>query len=106
MSSPITVPSALLQALIRGPNYGLALIERVEEQTNKQIKLHQGSVYPALRALEEEGLVRSYDGEPVPERGGRPRRYYELTGKGQQAAMEQREVVAQLFGLELAYVGR
>ena len=102
MLSPITVQGALLQALIRGKSYGLELIEKVENHSNGQIKLHQGSVYPALRTLEDEGLVTSYDGEPTPERGGRPRRYYELTAKGARAAQEHREIAQSLFGLEFA----
>lgn len=103
MLSPITVQGALLQALIREPNYGLALIERVEQQTKGQVQLHQGSVYPALRSLEDDGLVTSYDGESTPERGGRPRRYYKLTAAGQRAAQEHREIAESLFGFEPAY---
>jgi PadR family transcriptional regulator, regulatory protein PadR len=49
--------------------------------------------------MEREGLLESYEGDPLPERGGRPRRYYKLTALGQKAAMEQRTVIAGLFGL-------
>ena len=35
----------------------------------------------------------------MPERGGRPRRYYRLNAKGARAATEQREIVGGLFGL-------
>lgn len=104
MLSPVTVQGALLQALIRGESYGLELIERVEKHSKGQIKLHQGSVYPALRTMEDDGLVRSYDGESIPERGGRPRRYYVLTPKGKEVAESHREIAQDLFGLELAYV--
>jgi PadR family transcriptional regulator PadR len=79
---------ALLQALIQGESYGLELIERVKDATRGQVKLLQGRVYPALRELEAEGLLESYDGEPLPERGGRPRRYYKLTAEGRRAARE------------------
>ena len=78
--------TALLQALIRGESYGLELIERVRDLTEGRMKLMQGRVYPLLRELEREGLLKSYDGEPVSERGGRPRRYYELTSAGRRAA--------------------
>ena len=43
---------ALLQALIQGESYGLEIIERVKSQTNGQVVLLQGRVYPALRQLE------------------------------------------------------
>ncbi len=91
MDSPITAKAALLQALIAGPSYGLELVERVKERTSGRVKLHQGAVYPALRSLEREKLLSSYNGPSLPERGGRPRRYYELTAQGFAAANEQRE---------------
>jgi PadR family transcriptional regulator PadR len=87
---------ALLQALIRGESYGLELIDRVHDATNRQISLMQGRVYPALRELEADGLVESYDAEPTPERSGRPRRYYKLTAEGRRAARAQARA---LYGL-------
>ena len=50
MDTPITAKAALLQALIEGEGYGLELIERVRTRTHGRVKLHQGSIYPALRA--------------------------------------------------------
>jgi PadR family transcriptional regulator PadR len=98
MDTPVTARAALLQSLIQGKGYGLELIGRVEQRTKGAIKLGQGSVYPALRDLEDEGLVKSWDGEPLPERGGRPRRYYELTADGLRAATEHRDAIVGLFG--------
>jgi PadR family transcriptional regulator PadR len=98
---PVNARAALLQALISGPGFGLELIDRVKERTKGKVTLGQGSVYPALRDLEDEGFVRSYDGEPLPERGGRPRRYYKLTGEGRRAAIEQGEAVLALFGPQI-----
>jgi PadR family transcriptional regulator, regulatory protein PadR len=94
MEPPISAKSALLQALITGPGYGLVLIERVKERTKSAVVLGQGSIYPALRALERDGLLRSWDGETTPERGGRPRRYYELTAEGRRAAFRDQQVFA------------
>lgn len=34
--------------------------------------------YVVLRHLEHIGILESYEGEPLPERGGRPRRYYQF----------------------------
>ena len=88
---------ALLSALVSGEGYGLEIIERVKELTNGEIRLLQGRVYPALRELESEGFLESYDGEPLPERGGRPRRYYRLTAKGQGAARTQATAITGLL---------
>ncbi len=79
---------ALLQAFTHGESYGLEIIERVRKLSNGKIKIPQGRVYPALRALEAEGMLESYDGPPLPERGGRPRRYYRITAAGERAARQ------------------
>lgn len=97
METMISAKVALLQALLDGEGYGLDLIDRVAERTKGKVRLRHGSVYPALRALEREGLVRSWDGEPVSEIGGRPRRYYELTAEGLRYAREQRETLCGLL---------
>lgn len=100
MESPFTAKAALLQALIRGPGFGLELIDRVREHTRGHIKLHQGTIYPLLRDMEADGLLASYEGEPMPERGGRPRRYYKLTAVGARTALDHREAAVGLFGVE------
>lgn len=95
----VTAKTALLQALVQGEGYGLELIKRVTARTMGAIALHQGSIYPALRELEREGLVTSRESEPLPERGGRPRIYYKLTGLGAKQAVSDRETVIGLFGV-------
>jgi PadR family transcriptional regulator PadR len=99
MDSPVTAKAAILSVLMSGKSFGLEIIDKVKERTNGNIALNEGSVYPALKAMEREGLLRSFDGDPIPERGGRPRRYYELTGEGRRAATEQRTLMAGLFAL-------
>lgn len=89
--------TALLQAFIRGDSYGLEVIERVKELTNGKLVLMQGRVYPVLRELELEGLLESYDGDPLPERGGRPRRYYKLTAEGRRVARQEAAAIAGLL---------
>lgn len=89
METPVTARTAVLAVLMSGKSYGLEIIEKVRERTNGFIVLNEGSVYPTLKAMEREGLLRSFEGDPLPERGGRPRRYYELTGEGRRAATEQ-----------------
>ena len=97
MDTLVSAKVALLQALIRADGYGLDLIERVKTQTGGRIVLGQGSIYPALREMEREGLISSYEGDPMPERGGRPRRYYQIEAEGKRVAQEHREVVCELF---------
>ena len=84
--------AALLQVLDY-PAHGLELIRRVRERTGGAVSLKQGSVYPALRQLERERLVRSWNGKSA-KGGGRPRRYFELTPTGVKAAMVVKHMVA------------
>ena len=97
MDTPVSARTAILMSLMGGRGFGLEIIERVRERTHGKIILNEGSVYPALKALERDGLLRSFDGEPMPERGGRPRRYYELTGEGRRVAREQRTALLNLL---------
>lgn len=94
MESPISYRAALLQALITGPGFGLDLIERVKDRTKCAVLLHQGTLYPTLRSLEREGLLRSWESSAPPKHGGRPRRYYELTVEGRRAAFRDQQVFA------------
>lgn len=99
MEAPVTAKVALLQALMSGPAYGLQLIERVKARSHGGLKLGQGSVYPALRALEDERLVKRDDSPSTPKHaaGGRSRIVYELTAEGLLRAQQNRRVAAALF---------
>jgi len=88
---------ALLQVLTEGEGYGLELIERVKDRSYGGILLLEGRVYPALRELEADGLLASYESDPIPERGGRPRRYYKITAEGRRTAKQQSKAVRGLF---------
>lgn len=89
MDSPVTTRAAILAVLMRGKSYGIEIMDKVRDHTNGAIVLSEGNVYPTLKAMERDGLLRSFDGDPLPERGGRPRRYYELTGAGRAEARKQ-----------------
>lgn len=70
---------ALVLAVLEDePRHGYAVIEAVKARTAGELALNTGSVYPALRRLERQGLV---DGvwDLV---DGRRRRTYRLTGAG------------------------
>lgn len=94
METPVSAKAAFLCALRIGAACGADLITSVQTWTG--ISIGQGSAYPALRALEEEGLATSWEGDPTPVRGGRARRYYKLTSKGKAAASRISEVLVSL----------
>jgi PadR family transcriptional regulator, regulatory protein PadR len=89
--------SALLQVL-SVPGYGLQLIERIRVATRGLAELGMGSVYPALKRMEAEGLVRSRTVRSTA--AGRPMKYYELTVKGVAARRSEAEALLRLLGVE------
>jgi PadR family transcriptional regulator, regulatory protein PadR len=74
----MTYPTALvLQALARGYHHGFDVMDATG--------LPSGTVYPILRRLDREGLLKSaWEKQSTAERDGRPpRRYYSITAAGQ-----------------------
>jgi DNA-binding PadR family transcriptional regulator len=64
-------------------------------------ELARGALYTALERLEVKGCLRSILGDPLPERGGRPRRYFTVTPAGLRALRQSRRVWLGLWkGLE------
>ena len=64
-------------------------------------QIARGALYTALERLEQKGCLRSTMGEPLPERGGRPRRYFTVTSTGLRALRQSRRVLLGLWaGLE------
>jgi PadR family transcriptional regulator PadR len=81
-----TIPTALiLQALERGARHGFEIMDVVG--------LPSGTVYPALRRLEQEGLISSAWEDPeIVAREQRPaRRYYEMNEFGMEYLAESRK---------------
>ena len=64
-------------------------------------ELARGALYTALERLEVKGCLRSTLGDPLPERGGRPRRYFTVTAAGLRALRQSRRIWLGLWkGLE------
>ena len=77
----------LLAALARNEQHGYALIEWLRTQSDGALDLGEGSVYPALRRLEAAGFVTSAWRAD----GGRRKRVYRLTKRGQTRLRTERE---------------
>jgi PadR family transcriptional regulator, regulatory protein PadR len=71
----------LLAALEEGPRHGYAVIEVLRMSTGGQLDLPTGTIYPALRRLEQSGLITGSWSVVA----GRRRRYYRLTTAGRKA---------------------
>ena len=80
--------------------YGVPIRSEIAKQTGR--KPTSGALYTTLDRLEGKGLVRSKFGEPTPQRGGRPKRFFKLTSAGKAALVRtQRAYRNLLAGLEL-----
>ena len=75
--------------------YGLAIRDFLSDQVGRDYSV--GSVYVPLERLAARGLVSGRDSEPLPERGGRSKRLYTLTGAGIEALRAVRRVSAGLW---------
>ena len=73
------VEPALLLLLRERPMHGYELLERIGEVAGAERSVDAGNVYRVLRALEEEGIVRSEWNAELP---GPAKRTYELTDDG------------------------
>ena len=74
---------AILAALWDGKLYGLEILRRLESDSD--LIVSEGTVYPLLSRLKALGLVRS---EWVESDAGHPRKYYALTPAGRQRSRE------------------
>src|SRR5580704_13202828 len=71
----------LAALLILGENaYGMTIHEQVEKLAAGVRSVSLGSCYTTLDRLEQKGFVKSWFSGPTPERGGRSKRYFEITG--------------------------
>jgi transcriptional regulator len=73
-----TLPTLILEALAQEPSHGYRIAQQIKERSRGVLDFKEGTLYPALHKLENEGLVESYEGAEK----GRPRRYYRITRSG------------------------
>ncbi len=66
--------------------YGVTIRQEIAARTGRDVNI--GAVYATLDRLETKGLTRSRTGEPTALRGGRSKRYFELTAEGARALEE------------------
>jgi PadR family transcriptional regulator PadR len=81
----------LLSVLSRSetPMYGYQIAKLLEESGPEIPMMKQGTLYPVLRSLEENGLLESM---VEPSVSGPPRRYYKITADGRAAKDEWIEI--------------
>ncbi|MCL2153904.1 MAG: PadR family transcriptional regulator [Oscillospiraceae bacterium] len=73
----------ILSLLIRRDYYGFELVAAIPQE----IEMSEGTVYPLLKRLRDDGLLTTYWKESS---GGPPRKYYRISPKGNDAYVAMR----------------
>jgi PadR family transcriptional regulator, regulatory protein PadR len=87
----------VLLAVMRlgGEAYGVPISKELLILAGREVAL--GSIYAALDRLEQKGFVSSLLGDPTPERGGRAKRYFNVTPTGLRALKMTRAALTNLW---------
>lgn len=77
--------------------YGVAIKEEIEQRCKREISI--GALHSTITRLEEKKFLKSWLGGSTPERGGRSKRFYELTREGKGALAATKSLRDELWSL-------
>jgi PadR family transcriptional regulator PadR len=91
MSKPTDLVQGTLDLLILKvvelePMHGWAIAQRIKQMSNDVLQVGQGSLYPALHKLEQQGWIEAEWGESE---NNRKAKYYKLTRDGRRALKQE-----------------
>jgi transcriptional regulator len=81
-----TLALLVLKTLQQGPMHGWGITLHIQQISNEVLRVEEGSLYPALHRMEQEGLISAEWG--VSENTRRAR-YYKLTADGRKQLAEE-----------------
>ena len=75
----------LVLAVLRSePLYGYEIAKRIKAQSKEVLDMGEGTLYPILHKLEQDGMLRAF----WEEASGRKRKYYQITRSGEKLITE------------------
>lgn len=74
-----TLDALVLKVLALGPQHGWGIAQRIQQISDSELRVQQGSLYPALARLEANGWIT---GEWGTSENNRRARFYQLTTAG------------------------
>ena len=77
-----TLDLLILRVIALEPMHGWAIAQRIRQLSNDELRVGQGSLYPALHKLEQQGWIEA---EWAPSDNNRRAKYYKLTKDGRKA---------------------
>jgi transcriptional regulator len=90
-----TLDLLILKTISLEPMHGWALAKRIQQVSREALQIQQGSLYPALHRLEQQGWIKS---ECRPTGTGRMAKFYSLTRSGRRQFEKELESWARLSG--------
>jgi PadR family transcriptional regulator len=90
-----TLDLLILKTLGTGPNHGYGIALRIHQLSDDVLKVEEGSLYPALYRLEDQGLIES---EWRATENNRKAKFYRLTRTGRSAAQAELDGWLRLSG--------
>ena len=98
-----TLDLLILRTLQSGEaQHGWAISERIEQISQDVLRVNQGSLYPALHRLEEQGWISA---AWKTSENNRQAKYYELTRRGRRQLADEKENWIRLSGAVARIVG-
>jgi transcriptional regulator len=83
-----TLDLLILRTVAPGPMHGWGISQRIQQISEDVLKVNQGSLYPALHRLEEQGWISAEWGASE---NGRRAKFYSLTKPGRRRLGEEKE---------------
>ena len=80
--------------------YGVSIQQDIEKRSDRNISI--GALHSTLTRLEEKGFLKSHMGDPSQERGGRRKRFFEVTHRGKIALNHMKALRDELWNLSKA----
>lgn len=98
-----TLDLLILKTISQEARHGWAIAKRIGQISEEVLQVSQGSLYPALHRLEQQGWIQS---EWRPNETGRDAKFYWLTRAGKQQLQKEEaqwERLSRAIGLVLRY---
>jgi PadR family transcriptional regulator PadR len=97
-----TLDLLILKAISLGPLHGYGVLLRIQQVSRDKLHIQQGSLYPALYRLEDQGFIASEWGASD---NNRKAKFYTLTAAGRRRLREEAaywQRLSEAIGLVLA----
>ena len=81
-----TLDILILRTLSEGAMHGWGISQRIQQVSKDVLQVNQGSLYPALHRLEQQGLIEAEWGNSD---NNRQAKFYQLTREGRKQLVEE-----------------